>query len=686
MRGDRVVTETLRPTRQAGRLRAALLGAVATAERRALLAILALSAALNCWALPREGWGNEFYAASVRSMLDSWHNVFFSAFDPGGFLAISKPPLGFTLQTLFAKVLGFSGVALILPQALAGVASVALLYHLIRRAHGPLAGLAAALALATTPIFVATARNNTVDLQVVLVSLCAVWAAQHAAECGRFRPLALCAALIGIGFLIKFSAALLVAPACAAVYALSAPVAWIVRLRRLALAGCLLAVICAAWILAVDAVPQSSRPYIFDSVDGTELSVVLNANGLERLLPRAAHHTAVAPVASSNPAVRSVTYPEVAAAGNAGEVGPPGPLRLLGGPLAGQIAWLLPLALIGLIGGAIALYRARRGWSTARGAAGLQSALLWSVWLLCGLALFSVAGFFHRYYLVIVAPPIAAMAGIAVGWLWRSFRREGRSLSACMLPAALLSAAEVQLLIIEPHPAYARALLPLLGLACALPALILLVLRWPSTRWTFAISRPAQAGLATMAMLVLAVGPVAWSLVPVLHGGAGEVPFAAPELTASPRSAVLPDGYPRDADPGLLAYLRAHHDGERYWLATFGTVTAAPVILDLNRPVMELGGFVGGDQTGDAAALRRHIARGEVRFFLLPDISGIRPAFGQGVTPGTAEAVNWVRGTCSPIAASAWRTRPDPLASPTIDPYYTLISGGSLYDCAGAAH
>ena len=69
-----------------------------------------------------------YYAATVLSMLQSWHTFFFVSFDPGGFVTVDKPPLGFWIQAASARLLGFSGLSILLPEALAGVASVAVLY------------------------------------------------------------------------------------------------------------------------------------------------------------------------------------------------------------------------------------------------------------------------------------------------------------------------------------------------------------------------------------------------------------------------------------------------------------------------------------------------------------------------------------------------------------------------------
>jgi 4-amino-4-deoxy-L-arabinose transferase-like glycosyltransferase len=69
-------------------------------------------------------------------MLDSWYNFFFVSYD-AGFVSVDKPPLGFWIQATSAYLFGFHGWSLLLPQALAGVLSVALLYHLLSRSFGP---------------------------------------------------------------------------------------------------------------------------------------------------------------------------------------------------------------------------------------------------------------------------------------------------------------------------------------------------------------------------------------------------------------------------------------------------------------------------------------------------------------------------------------------------------------------
>src|SRR5437764_3189012 len=173
--------------------------------------ILLVSVFMDFFQLGQNGFGS-YYPPAVRSMMDNWHNFFFASYDPGGFVTIDKPPVGFWFQVLSAKIFGFNAVSILVPQALAGVLSVLLLYYLVRRHFGVVAGLLAALALAISPISVLTNRNNTIDSTLVLVMLLGAWAVIRAAESGKLRWLLLCAVFVGLGFNIKMLEAYLVVP------------------------------------------------------------------------------------------------------------------------------------------------------------------------------------------------------------------------------------------------------------------------------------------------------------------------------------------------------------------------------------------------------------------------------------------------------------------------------------------
>src|SRR5690242_476693 len=209
-------------------------------QRLALGGVLLISIFMNFYQLGQNGFANQYYASAIGSMLDRWHNFFFVSFDPRGFVSIDKPPLGFWLQAVSAKIFGFTPFSIFLPQALAGVLAVLLLYSLVRRHFGVVAGLLAALALAISPISVLTNRNNTIDSTLVLVMLLGAWAVLKAAERGRLRWLLLCAVFVGLGFNIKMLEAYLVVPAYGLLYLLAAPRRIWIRVAHLALAALLM--------------------------------------------------------------------------------------------------------------------------------------------------------------------------------------------------------------------------------------------------------------------------------------------------------------------------------------------------------------------------------------------------------------------------------------------------------------
>ncbi|MGD1994160.1 MAG: glycosyltransferase family 39 protein, partial [Anaerolineae bacterium] len=256
-----------------------------TWQRLALIGVLLLATFLHVFRLRQEGFANLYYAAAVKSMLTSWHDFFFISFDSAGFVTVDKPPLGLWIQAGSAALFGFNGLSLLLPQVVAGILSVLVLYHLVRRTFGPTAGALAALALAITPISIAANRNNTMDSQLVLVLLLAAWAVLRAVETGRLRWLLLCAGLVGLGFNIKMLQAYLVVPAFALLYLVAAPVGWWKRLLHLTLAGGILLAVSLAWVIAVDLTPADARPYVGSSSNNTVTELIVGHNGLARLLP-----------------------------------------------------------------------------------------------------------------------------------------------------------------------------------------------------------------------------------------------------------------------------------------------------------------------------------------------------------------------------------------------------------------
>ncbi|HLG69365.1 MAG TPA: glycosyltransferase family 39 protein, partial [Chloroflexota bacterium] len=495
----------------------------------ALGLVLLVSAAFNLWGLDREGYANTYYAAAIKSMLTSWHNFFYLSFDSAGFVSVDKSPLGLWIQAASAKAFGFSGLSMLLPEALAGVLCVALLYYLVARVFGPIAGLVAALALAVTPISVVTDRNNTIDSLLMLALLLGAWAASRAAATGKLRWLLACAVLVGLGFNIKMLQAYLVLPAFGLMYLLGAPVRWPRKLGHLALALLVLLVVSFSWAVVVDLTPASARPYVSDSGTNSELSLILGYNGLGRLTQVLAAHLGGLTILGHGIDLQIV--PAFAPG-----IGDPGVLRLFSQALGGQASWLLPLAVLGLLAAAA---RTRRRFPVdVRG----QALILWGGWLLGAGAFFSFARFFHFYYLIMLGPPVAALAGIGLVALWQEHRLAGGSerlpvWRGWLLPLALLATAAEQIFLVEPYADQYGWLPPLVAGGCLIAALVLVASRLRlavllAPGLLLQAGRGVAVAATAVGLLALLAAPTAWAAVSVANNnGAAWLPQAGPDTS-----------------------------------------------------------------------------------------------------------------------------------------------------------
>ncbi|MBE0682387.1 MAG: glycosyltransferase family 39 protein [Anaerolineales bacterium] len=248
-----------------------------------VIAIMVFSFAIHMYNIESIGDANAYYTAAVESMLKSWSNFFFVAAEPGGSVSVDKPPLGLWIEAVFAYFLGVSGFSVSLPNILAGVFGIPLLYAMVKKYMGELAGLVAAFVMAITPVFVATNRNNTMDGLLVFFLLLAAWAFIKATESGKLTWLLLGAFIVGLGFNIKMLQAFLPLPAFYALYFFGSKEGWLRKIINLGIATILLAAVSLSWAVVVDLVPADSRPYIGSSGDNTVMGLIFGHNGISRL-------------------------------------------------------------------------------------------------------------------------------------------------------------------------------------------------------------------------------------------------------------------------------------------------------------------------------------------------------------------------------------------------------------------
>ncbi len=462
------------------------------APRPELVGLLLLAGALNLWALSRNGWANDYYSAAVRSMASSWHNFLYASLDQSGVMTVDKPPLALWAQALSVRVFGYHSLSVLVPQALMGVASVGLLYDLVRRRFGRAAGFIGGLTLALTPIAVAVSRHNNPDALLVLCCVAALWCTVRALEHGNTRWLVLAGICVGLGFETKMGVALVVVPAIAAAWMWCAPAGRgrLHALRQLLIAGAAMIIVGGAWPALVELTPAGSRPWVSGTSNNSVLSLIFEYNGVGRVDGQ-----------SGGPG------------GIGGSVfgGTAGPLRLLNSALGGQAGWLLGFALVsGLAILAATRLRprdARTGWLIAVGGAFTTTAVLFSF----------AGGIFHPYYVSLLAPFAAALVGAGAGELIG-----GRLRARVAGPAAILAGVLVELAVLGDYPGNLTWLAPVLIAAGALACVALLL----------SADRRVRTGAVAGAVAVLLIAPAVWSVDTLGHATSGTFPAGGPASLA----------------------------------------------------------------------------------------------------------------------------------------------------------
>ncbi|MCX5110644.1 glycosyltransferase family 39 protein [Streptomyces sp. NBC_00378] len=371
--------------------------------RPAFLALLLVIAGAYLWNLSASGYANSFYSAAAQAGSRSWKAFFFGSLDAANAITVDKPPAALWPMALSVRVLGLNSWAILLPQVLMGVATAGVLYAGVRRRFNAVAGLIAMVVLALTPVTALMFRFNNPDALLALLMTVTVYCVLRAMERGRTKWLVWAGVAVGFAFLTKTLQAFLILPPLAVLYAVFAPVSVRKRLGQLGLSALVMVVAGGWWVAIVELWPASSRPYIGGSQNNSFLELTFGYNGLGRI---------------NGDETGSVGGGGGPGGGSGGRWGETGIGRMFNSEIGGQISWLLPAALILLVAGVWLTWRAKRT-DTARAAF-----LAWGGSLLMTAVVFSfMAGIFHQYYTVALAPYLAALIGMGATVLWEERSR-----------------------------------------------------------------------------------------------------------------------------------------------------------------------------------------------------------------------------------------------------------------------
>ncbi len=605
--------------------------------RAALVALLVGTGVLYLWGLGESGWANSFYSAAAQAGSESWTAFFFGSSDAANSITVDKTPLSLWPMALSVKLFGLSSWSLLVPQAVMGVGTVWLLTATVRRTTGSaVAGLLAGLTMAVTPVAVLMFRFNNPDALLTLLLVGAAAATLRAAEEKTTHPvrwLSLAGALVGLAFLTKMLQAFLVLPALGLVYLLVASAPLLKRFGHLLVGFVVMLVTAGWWVAAVSLWPASSRPYIGGSQENSILELTLGYNGLGRL---------------TGDEVGSVGGGAGGAGG--GMWGQTGLGRLLDSENGGQIGWLLPTALLLLVAG---LWLTRRAPRTDRTRAAL---VLWGGWLVVTAATFSfMAGIFHAYYSVALAPAVAALVGIG-GWLL--WTRRDSLVAGFVATTAVALTSVLAFFLLGRTPDF----VPWLRWAVLVVGLVAALL----VAGLSLMPRRVAAAVAVVALLASLAGPAAYAVETAATPHTGSIPTAGPSGSSgfgAPGGGQAPAGGPpgggtqtggpgggagsllNGSDPSaeLTTLLQADASSYTWVAAAVGSNSAAGYQLASEEPVMAVGGFNGSDPSPTLDEFQAYVDAGEIHYFI--GGGGLGGGLGGGQMGGSessSEIATWV--------------------------------------------
>lgn len=663
------------------------------------VAVLMLAAAfVFFWNLTASGYANEFYSAAAQAGSKNWEAFLWGSLDAGNAITVDKPPASIWLMALSVRLLGLSSFAILLPQALMGVACTYLLHATVRRVWDNAAGIAAGIVFITTPVAALMFRFNNPDALLILLMLGAAACVLRGLELPadrhgnrvRTRWYAVAGLLIGLGFLTKQFQVLLVLPGFGLAMLLLSPTPWPRRLLDAVVALGAMVVGAGWWVLLTVLVPSGSRPYFGGSQTDSFIELTFSYNGLGRLTGN--ETGSVIPGASET----------LSGGSQDGMWGETGLFRLWTSNFGNQITWLAPIAFAAIILGLIAATPAKKGqvyfgrfYLGKRGhevdpdtVARIRRAqiVIFGTWLVVTWLVFSfMAGIFHAYYTVALSPAIAALVAIC-GASLLALRDRPWMPGITGLLIAVTSAWDMALILRSGSFAWLGVCIGVIGVAAGLALCIIgfwMQDRLPSA-WPLTLKHGAH-GVAAIGVVALLAGPIVWTACTISTGHTGSIVTAGPSGSmdggpggGGPGGNWAPNGAGGSADDSssgesdsdstdvgmpnggsgllggtsandsLVELLTQNASGYRWAAATTGSQNAASYQLASELPVMAIGGFNGSDPAPTLDEFKAYVAQGLIRYYIASGgMGGGMGGTQMGGSNAASEIAEWVAQNCT---------------------------------------
>ena len=577
-------------------------------ERWTLPVLLALTGASYLFGALHNGMANSYYAAAVQAASQDWTAWLFGSLDAANYVSVDKPPLATMLMGLSARLFGFSSFSMLLPSVLAGVGSVWLVYGAVKRQFGLASAVIAGATLMLTPVAALMFGFNNPDAILTLMLTASGYAFLRSLE-GK-RPLlwlGLAGLFTGLAFNTKMLQGLMVLPAMALVYLVFTKPPMVTRFLHLMFAGVITTMSTLWWSMLVWLTPAGSRPWVGSTNDNNIWSLIFGYNGFGRLL--GGRGGGGGPGGGHGP-------------GGTGFGRQTGIFRIFNNDFGLNIAWLLVLA---LVGGGLMLWILRKTPRTNRGRAAV---IFWMLWLLIHIVIFSMtSGVIHPYYVVVMAPAVAALVGISLPFLWGAYTR--RKPYAWLLPVLVGVTAAIAVIILgyAGTMAWLMWTVGLLGLAGMIGLLVNL---YAPRRWLQNLAIITAISACTLA-------PTVYTLATVNVAHTGSIPTAGLSSTAMRGS----NNETSQADSQLVQYLVEHQNGATWLVAVASANESAAIQLTSGQPVMAVGGFNGSDTPLTLEQFKQLVKDGKVNYYAISS----HGHGGGGPGGGNNEITMWVKQT-----------------------------------------
>ena len=606
----------LEKTKTASKARQA--GFKSTREQKiAIGTLLILTAITYLFGALQNGMANSYYAAAVQAASSNFIAWLFGSLDAANFVSVDKPPLSTMIMGLSARIFGFSSFSMLLPNVLAGVLTVYLVYRITRYYFGFKPGIIAGGILAVTPVVALMSGFNNPDAILMCFLTASGYFLIRALDKKPIRNLALAALFSGLAFNTKMLQGLMVLPAIYVVYLCFAKAKLNKRILHLGIFTLVVVIASLSWSVLVYLTPAEMRPWVGSTNDNNIWSLIFGYNGFGRLLGNSPGNGG-------------------GGGGRTGFGGATEVFRMFNDEFGPNIAWFIPTAMIGAV---TVFFKLRKKERT-----NIQFGItaFWLIWLLTHMFIFSMtSGTIHPYYVVVLAPAIAALVGISLPLIVQLYKNEK---NIWLLPMTVIITALTAAMLLSMS-GLTGLMWVIIGLGIISSLFLLLARSLPKVHQNSNQDKDLRQTIllkvgSVLSIITVLATPVYYTIATVTQSHVGSIPTAGPSSTALMGS----NNENAEAENALVTFLLANSSGTTWIAAVNSANESAAIQISTGKPVASLGGFNGSDPVLTLAQFKEYVASGKIKYY-------VTSSRGMGGGPGgSSEIVSWIKQNATVVS------------------------------------